>query len=185
MRAAGAAGCVDDLTGVDLGEGYRKAECGCICTCGPTPRIPDSPPETPYPPILYARRPAHREAGRRPGRHVNRTLTVVRAVVCWALDEDQVASPLVRRPHDLRHGAASLWLNSGVPITEVARRLGHSVAVLLKVYANCVDGEEQTMNGRVESALGSDAGDGTLGTAADQSRTESEESDHGPDETAA
>jgi integrase len=102
-----------------------------------------------------------------------------------ALDEVQVASPLARRPYDLRHGAASLWLNAGVPVTEVARRLGHSVAVLLKVYANCVDGEEQVMNGRIESALGADGSDGTLGTAADQSRTGDEESDHGPDETAA
>ena len=52
------------------------------------------------------------------------------------LDEFQVASPLARRPYDLRHAAALLWLNAGVPVTEVARRLGHSVAVLLKVYAN-------------------------------------------------
>jgi integrase len=54
----------------------------------------------------------------------------------------QVGSPLARRPYDLRHAAASLWLNAGVPATEVARRLGHSVAVLLKVYANCIDGAE-------------------------------------------
>lgn len=58
-----------------------------------------------------------------------------------ALTETQAASPLARRPYDLRHGAASLWLNAGVAPTEVARRLGHSVAVLLRVYANCVDGE--------------------------------------------
>ncbi|RAO57731.1 hypothetical protein LUPAC06_02953 [Micromonospora saelicesensis] len=43
------------------------------------------------------------------------------------------ASALVRRPYDLRHAAASLWLNAGVPPTEVARRLGHGVAVLLRV----------------------------------------------------
>ena len=35
----------------------------------------------------------------------------------------------------------SLWLNSGVPATEVARRAGHGVAVLLSVYANCIDGQ--------------------------------------------
>jgi integrase len=39
-----------------------------------------------------------------------------------ALTEAQAASPLVRRPYDLRHAAASLWLNAGVPPTEVARR---------------------------------------------------------------
>jgi len=39
---------------------------------------------------------------------------------------------------------------------------GHCVAVLLKVYANCVDGEEPIMNGRIEAALGRGGGDGTL-----------------------
>jgi integrase len=44
--------------------------------------------------------------------------------------------PHSRRAYDLRHAAASLWLNAGVPATEVARRLGHSVKVLLTVYGN-------------------------------------------------
>ena len=47
-----------------------------------------------------------------------------------------------------------LWLNAGVPPTEVARRLGHSVAVLLKVYANCIDGGEDGVNDRIGGALG-------------------------------
>jgi hypothetical protein len=59
------------------------------------------------------------------------------------------------------------------------------VAVLLKVYGDCVGGEEQIMNERIESALGPGREDGTLGTAADKSRTRNEQSDHGPDETAA
>ena len=50
----------------------------------------------------------------------------------------------------------SLWLNSGVPATEVARRAGHSVAVLLKVYAHCIDGQADTANKRIADALGSD-----------------------------
>jgi hypothetical protein len=57
-----------------------------------------------------------------------------------ALTSDQYRSPLGRRPYDLRHAAVSLWLNSGVPATEVARRAGHGVAVLLKIYAHCIDG---------------------------------------------
>jgi integrase len=69
------------------------------------------------------------------------------------LTADQVASPLARRPYDLRHAAASLWLNAGVPPTEVARRLGHSVAVLLRVYVNCIDGGDEGSNGRIEGAL--------------------------------
>jgi integrase len=102
-----------------------------------------------------------------------------------ALSDVQVASPLARRPYDLRHGAASLWLNAGVTVTDVARRLGHSVAVLLKVYANCVDGEESIINERIEAALGDAGLHGTLDSVADQPRTQTEESDHGTDKAAA
>ncbi|WP_323374160.1 site-specific integrase [Plantactinospora alkalitolerans] len=74
-----------------------------------------------------------------------------------ALTPHQVASPLAGRPYDLRHAAVSLWLNAGVPATEVADRAGHSVDVLLKVYAKCIDGQEATVNQRIEDALrGSD-----------------------------
>ncbi|GAA0534878.1 hypothetical protein GCM10010172_14970 [Paractinoplanes ferrugineus] len=70
-----------------------------------------------------------------------------------AFTSHQVASPLAKRPYDLRHAAASLWLNAGVPATEVARRLGHRVAVLLRVYANCIDGGEDGVNDRIHNAL--------------------------------
>lgn len=70
-----------------------------------------------------------------------------------AFPDDLVASPLARRPYDLRHAAVSLWLNGGVPATEVARRVGHSVAVLLTVYANCIDGQEEVVNERIATAL--------------------------------
>jgi hypothetical protein len=52
-----------------------------------------------------------------------------------ALTPAQHASPLAGRPYDLRHAAVSLWLNSGVPATEIARHAGHSVAVVLTIYA--------------------------------------------------
>jgi integrase len=70
-----------------------------------------------------------------------------------ALTPAQQASPLARRPYDLRHAAVSLWLNAGVPATEVARRAGHGVAVLLKVYANCIDGQAGAANQRISDAL--------------------------------
>jgi integrase len=73
-----------------------------------------------------------------------------------ALTPAQQASPLARRPYDLRHAAVSLWLNAGVPATEVARRAGHSVAVLLTVYAHCIDGQTGTVNKRIADALGSE-----------------------------
>ena len=66
----------------------------------------------------------------------------------------QYRSPLGRRPYDLRHAAVSLWLNSGVPATEVARRAGHGVAVLLKIYAHCIDGQATAANQRIAEALG-------------------------------
>lgn len=70
-----------------------------------------------------------------------------------ALTPRQYNSPLGGRPYDLRHGGVSLWLNSGVAPTVVARRAGHSVAVLLKVYAGCLDGEDEIANMRIESTL--------------------------------
>ena len=66
----------------------------------------------------------------------------------------QVASPLAGRPYDLRHAAVSLWLNAGVPAPTVAQRAGHSVEVLLRVYANCIDGDEEMANQHISSALG-------------------------------
>jgi hypothetical protein len=48
----------------------------------------------------------------------------------------------------------SLWLNSGVPATEVARRAGHGVAVLLKIHAHCIDGQADAANQRITDALG-------------------------------
>ncbi len=73
-----------------------------------------------------------------------------------ALTPAQQASPLARRPYDLRHAAVSLWLNGGVPATEVARRAGHGVAVLLRVYANCIDGQAGPANQRISDALDED-----------------------------
>jgi integrase len=66
---------------------------------------------------------------------------------------DQVASPLAARPYDLRHAAVSLWLDGGVAATDVANRAGHSVEVLLRVYAKCIDGGEEAANGRIDEAL--------------------------------
>ena len=48
----------------------------------------------------------------------------------------------------------SLWLNSGAPTAEVARRAGHGVAVLLKIYAHCIDGQADAANQRITDALG-------------------------------
>jgi integrase len=70
-----------------------------------------------------------------------------------ALTPEQVASSLAARPYDLRHAAVSLWLNAGVPAVEVAKRAGHSVDVLLRVYAKCIDGQQDRINGKIHNAL--------------------------------
>ena len=64
------------------------------------------------------------------------------------------STPLAKRPYDLRHAAVSLWLNAGVPATQVAQWAGHSVHVLLKVYASCIDGQDEAARKRIEGALG-------------------------------
>ncbi len=48
----------------------------------------------------------------------------------------------------------SLWLSSGMPAIEVARRVGDGVGVLLKIYAHCVDGQADAANKRMTEALG-------------------------------
>jgi integrase len=70
-----------------------------------------------------------------------------------ALDPEQYASPLARRPYDLRHAAVSTWLNGGVAPTQVAEWAGHSVEVLLRTYAKCLDGQETIALSRIDAAL--------------------------------
>jgi integrase len=72
-----------------------------------------------------------------------------------ALTPTQVDSPLAHRSYDLRHAAVSTWLNAGVPATQVAAWAGHSVQILLRIYAKCVDGEDEVARRRIEGALGS------------------------------
>jgi integrase len=81
------------------------------------------------------------------------------AMIAWrkarkiGLSPAQHASPLARVPYDLRHAAVSTWLAAGVPPQEVAKRAGHTVAVLLKVYAKCLDGEHDITNRRISDKL--------------------------------
>ncbi|WP_116952480.1 tyrosine-type recombinase/integrase [Jiangella endophytica] len=63
-------------------------------------------------------------------------------------------SLIALRPYDLRHACVSTWLNSGVPPTKAAAWAGHSVDVLLKIYAKCVDGDDELYRDRIDAALG-------------------------------
>jgi integrase len=65
----------------------------------------------------------------------------------------EYASPLARHVYDLRHACVSTWLNGGVPPAQVAEWAGHSVAVLLRIYAKCIDGQDKAARRRIEEAL--------------------------------
>jgi integrase len=70
-----------------------------------------------------------------------------------ALSPAEHASPLARRIYDLRHACVSTWLNGGVPATQVAEWAGHSVEVLLRIYAKCIEGQDEVAKRRIEEAL--------------------------------
>ncbi|MFF5264235.1 hypothetical protein ACFY4C_35365 [Actinomadura viridis] len=69
-----------------------------------------------------------------------------------ALSPREAASPLAETPYALRHAAVSTWLGAGVPAAQVAEWAGHSVAVLLRVYAKCVAGQEEDAKRRIAEA---------------------------------
>lgn len=77
-----------------------------------------------------------------------------RAARLQAFTAEVAATPLGATPYSLRHACVSTWLDGGVPATQVAEWAGHSVEVLLKVYAKCLDGQEAVARRRVEQALG-------------------------------
>lgn len=70
-----------------------------------------------------------------------------------ALTPEQLATPLMRRPYDLRHSGITWRLNSGVPATEIAAWAGHSVEMLMRVYARCVAGLEDVWIARMDATL--------------------------------
>jgi integrase len=74
-----------------------------------------------------------------------------------ALGEQAAASLLARRPYDLRHAAVSTWLASSGDPAQVAEWAGHSVDVLLRVYAKVLDGQEDQALQRIQEALGASA----------------------------
>ena len=55
--------------------------------------------------------------------------------------------------YDLRHAAATTMLSAGIPIGEVARRLGHSPEVLLSHYAGVLEGDEAASNTKLEGVF--------------------------------
>ncbi|HEX7131821.1 MAG TPA: tyrosine-type recombinase/integrase [Iamia sp.] len=71
----------------------------------------------------------------------------------WKLALSKVGhQPL--RVYDCRHAAATTWLRAGVPLGEVARRLGHSVDTLVANYVGALETDEEISNTKIDEALG-------------------------------
>jgi integrase len=64
-----------------------------------------------------------------------------------------VESPLAKRPYDLRHAFVSSALNATGDPVRVAEWAGHSVAVLLRVYAKCIAGGERSARTKLAAWL--------------------------------
>lgn len=79
---------------------------------------------------------------------------VWRAARKRVLTKEAQATPLARRPYDLRHAAVSLWLLGGVDPATVAEWAGHSLAVLMEVYAAILYGQEAVARRKIQAALG-------------------------------
>lgn len=74
-------------------------------------------------------------------------------MIAAVLTKEEQASPLAKRIYDLRSACLSLWLNAGVPPTQVTAWAGHSVEVLLRIYAKCIDGQDTIAKRRISEAL--------------------------------
>ena len=79
-----------------------------------------------------------------------------------AFTEAERESPLMGVPYSLRHAAVSTWLRTTGDPALVASWAGHTVAVLLNVYAKCVHGTKGEALRRVFKA--------TRATGADKAR---------------
>lgn len=58
------------------------------------------------------------------------------------------------RVYECRRAAATTWLRSEVPLGETARRLGHSVEMLVTTYVGALNGDEEVANQRIDDVLG-------------------------------
>jgi hypothetical protein len=81
--------------------------------------------------------------GLRRGAVTDRTyLRVFHEARASAFTPEEAASPLMKIPYCPRYAAVSTWLRTTSDGAQFAEWAGHSVAVLLKVYAKCVHGAD-------------------------------------------
>jgi hypothetical protein len=67
-------------------------------------------------------------------------------------DSGQAESLAAQRPCDPRHPCVSTWLNATGDPAQVAEWAGHSVNVLMQVYAKCVSGRQEANKRRIFDA---------------------------------
>jgi integrase len=65
---------------------------------------------------------------------------------------DKAGAPPMRI-YDCRHAAATTWLRAGVPLGEVAKRMGHSVETLVSTYVGALDTDECLANTHITAVL--------------------------------
>jgi integrase len=118
--------------------------------------------EVPLPPDLVPRLRAHLRAfppvdARVFSNAAGRPVTAANYSPVWVRARERhwpEGHPLrTARLYDLRHAAATMMLRAGVPPAEVALRLGHSVDVLMRVYAGVFPGDRERSNKLIEDAL--------------------------------
>jgi integrase len=64
-----------------------------------------------------------------------------------------VETPFAPVPYCLRHAGISLWITAGIPPAEAARRAGHSLTVLYRIYAKPLRGHQHHANQLIAAAL--------------------------------
>lgn len=69
-----------------------------------------------------------------------------------ALTPAEYASPLAKRPYDLRHFTISFWLAAGIAVAQVSLWAGNSPAVIWAVYAKVVKGMDAAARRMVDDA---------------------------------
>ncbi|MFC3982699.1 hypothetical protein [Streptosporangium jomthongense] len=70
-----------------------------------------------------------------------------------ALSPEEYASPLARRPYDLRHACLPTWLNAGVAPKQVAEWAGNNTEVLHRTYEKCLTDHGKIAMRRISEVL--------------------------------
>lgn len=72
------------------------------------------------------------------------------------LTPHELETPLAEDPYCARAAGVSLWIKAGLEPAEVARRAGHSVAVLFRFYAKILKSDQAEANRRIAAGLEAD-----------------------------